>query len=230
VTGVRLETTPSGEPHFCESCVYVKAMHKPVAKSREGKHATEFGGEVHSDLWGPAPVATKAGKCYYITFTDDKTCLMHLYLLWNKSDAFASYTDYEAWCDTHLDARVKTLHSDCGGEYLGKEFTLYLKSKGTTQKLTVHDTPQHNGIAERHNRTIVEWICALLHASGLPKTLWGEVARHVIWLLNRTSTKLLMGKLLMRLLLGRSLICGKYGNGVIRFGCTSRVETSWVDG
>jgi hypothetical protein len=26
VTGVRLETTPSGEPHFCESCVYVKAM------------------------------------------------------------------------------------------------------------------------------------------------------------------------------------------------------------
>jgi hypothetical protein len=81
VTGVRLETTPSGEPHFCESCVYVKAMHKSVAKSREGEHAIEFGGEVHSDLWGPAPVVTKAGKCYYITFTDDKTRLMHLYLL-----------------------------------------------------------------------------------------------------------------------------------------------------
>jgi hypothetical protein len=25
VMGVRLETTPSGEPHFCESCVYAKA-------------------------------------------------------------------------------------------------------------------------------------------------------------------------------------------------------------
>ena len=35
---------------------------------------TEFGGEV-SDLWGPAPVATKAGKYYYITFMDDKTHL-----------------------------------------------------------------------------------------------------------------------------------------------------------
>ena len=33
VTGVRLETTPSGEPHFCESCVYAKATRKPVAKS-----------------------------------------------------------------------------------------------------------------------------------------------------------------------------------------------------
>jgi len=32
VTGVRLETMPSGEPHFCESCVYAKATQKPVTK------------------------------------------------------------------------------------------------------------------------------------------------------------------------------------------------------
>jgi hypothetical protein len=93
-----------------------------------------------------------------------------------------------------LDARVKILHSDHGGEYLGKEFTLYLKSKGTTQKSIVHDTPQHNGVAERRNCTIVEQIRALLHASGLPKTLWGEVACHVVWLLNRTTTKAVDGK------------------------------------
>jgi hypothetical protein len=84
---------------------------------------------------------------------------------------------------------VKFLHSDHGGEYLGKEFTIYLKSKGTAQKLTVHDTSQHNGIAEHRNCTIVKRICALLHVSGLLKTLWGEVAHHVIWLLNQTSTK-----------------------------------------
>ena len=45
----------------------------------------------------------------------------------------------------------------------------HLKSMGTIQKLTVHDTPAHNGVAERRNRTIVEHIRALLHASGLPK-------------------------------------------------------------
>ena len=69
-----------------------------------------------------------------------------------------------------------------------------MKSKGTTQKLTVHHTPQHNGVAERRNRTIVECIRALLHASGLPKYLWGEAARHVVWLMNRTSTKAVEGK------------------------------------
>jgi transposase InsO family protein len=88
---------------------------------------------------------------------------------------------------------VKILHSDRGGEYLGKEFVLHLNSKGMKQKLTVHDTPQHNGVAERRNRTILERIRALLYSTGLPRTLWGEAARHVVWLMNRSSTKAVVG-------------------------------------
>ncbi len=32
-----------------------------------------FGAEVHTDLWGPSPVASMGGRKYYITFTDDHT-------------------------------------------------------------------------------------------------------------------------------------------------------------
>ena len=193
VTGIRLETMSSGDPFFCESCVYAKATRKSIPKAREGERASVFAGEVHSDLWGPAPVETKGKKRYYITFTDDKTRLTTIYLLAKKNDAFESYKDYEAWCRTQLNATVKVLHSDRGGEYLGKEFKLYLNSKGTIQKLTVHDTPQHNGVAERRNRTILERVRALLHSTGLPRTLWGEAARHIVWLMNRTSTKAVEG-------------------------------------
>ena len=193
VTGVRLESSPAGDPYFCESCVYAKATRKPVPKIRNGERATKFGDEVHSDLWGPAPVATKGGKRYYITFTDDMSRLTHLYLLRVKSDAFKTYKEYEAWCKTQLDAVIKVLHSDCGGEYLDKEFILYLKNQGTNQKLTVHDTASQNGVAERRDRTIVERVRALLHASGLPKFLWGEAARHVVWLMNRTPTRAVDG-------------------------------------
>jgi hypothetical protein len=193
VTGVRLEATSSGDPFFCESCVYAKATRKAIPKAREGERADVFAGEVHSDLWGPAPVETKGKKRYYITFTDDKTRLTNIYLLAKKNDAFDSYKDYEAWCQTQLNVPVKILHSDRGGEYLGKEFILHLNSRGTTQKLTVHDTPQHNGVAERRNRTILERVRALLHSTGLPRTLWGEAARHVVWLMNRTSTKAVEG-------------------------------------
>ena len=81
VTGVLLDLTDPVKPLFCESCVYAKSGHRPILKVREGEHAMVFGGEIHSDLWGPAPVKSRGGKRYYITFTDDKTRLTHLYLL-----------------------------------------------------------------------------------------------------------------------------------------------------
>ena len=192
VTGVRVDES-SGETVFCESCIYAKATRKPVAKEREGERASEFGGEVHSDLWGPSPVATLNGRRYYVTYTDDKTRLTYIYLLRQKSDTLASYKTFEAMCKTQHEAKVKILHSDRGGEYTGKEFVLHLKKSGTKQKLTVHDTPQHNGVAERLNRTILEKVRAMLHASGQPKFLWGKVACHAVWLKNRTSTKALDG-------------------------------------
>ncbi|CAA7259930.1 unnamed protein product [Cyclocybe aegerita] len=195
VTGVCLTTmSTSGDPFFCESCVYAKATRKSVPKERAGERASEFGGEVHSDLWGPAPVSTWGGRRYYVTFIDDKTRLTHLYLMRNKSDTFAKYREYEVWCDAQLGARVKVLHSDRGGEYTGKEFVVHLKARGTARKQTVHDTPAQNGVAERRNRIIMECVRALLHSSGLPKFLWGEAARHIVWLLNRTSTKAVDGK------------------------------------
>ena len=58
-----------------------------------------------------------------------------------KDEAFGVYIDYEAWVDTQLSAKIKILHSDRGGEYIGKYIVAHLKSKGTITKLTVHDTP-----------------------------------------------------------------------------------------
>jgi hypothetical protein len=56
VTGMRLETMPMVDPCFCESCVYVKVTCKPVTKAWEEECATEFGGEIHSDLWDQHPL------------------------------------------------------------------------------------------------------------------------------------------------------------------------------
>ena len=92
-----------------------------------------------------------------------------------------------------MGVRIKILNTDRGGEYLGGNFATYLKSRGTLQKLSIHDTHQESGVAERRNQTIVERVRALLHASGLPKNLWAEVARHMVWLLNRTTTKAVEG-------------------------------------
>ena len=193
VTGVRLEYTPSNKEFFCESCVHAKATRKEIPKKREGERATVFGGEVHSDLWGKCTPESLGGKSYWETFIDDKSRLTHLYFLRTKDEAPDAYKKYEAWVNTQMDKKIKILNSDRGGEYQGRDFVNYLKTKGTVQKLNVHDTPQHAGVAERRNRTIGERVRALLHASGLPKFLWAEAARHAVWLLNRTTTKAVEG-------------------------------------
>ena len=119
---------------------------------------------------------------------DDYTCFTQLYLQKAKSDTFDSYQAYEAWLSTQFSTKIKHLRSDHGREYLSAEFTNYLKSKGTERRVTVHDTPKHNGVAERLNRTLVEHVHAMTHASRLPKSLWGKVVMHATWVKNCTST------------------------------------------
>ena len=48
--------------------------------------------------------------------------------------------------------------TEVGSMYLSKEFNDHLKQAGTLQNLTVHDTPEHNGVAEQLNWTLLEWV------------------------------------------------------------------------
>ena len=103
---------PYGKLFFCSSCVYAKATQKQVPKVREGERAKEFGGEVHSDLWGKLPVESKGGKNYYVTFIDDKTHLTHLYLLKMKDETAKTYKKYKAWVEVQMGKRIKVLNLD----------------------------------------------------------------------------------------------------------------------
>ena len=188
ITGIEIDSTTSIQQ--CESCEYAKATRKPIKKIRETPRAAKFGDEIHSDVWGPSPVQTPGRKEYYVSFTDDHTRWTHLQLLGTKDGVFQAYKDFEAWAKLHLGTRAfKVLRSDRKGEYLGKEFDQYLKSQGTIRRLTVHDTPEYNGVSERLNRTLLERTRALLHSSKLPKNLWGEAITHAVWLKNRTVTR-----------------------------------------
>ena len=76
---------------------------------------------------------------------------MNVYFLATKDETFNSYQLYKAWLSTQYNVHIKSLCSDRGGEYLGEEFSSHLKKAGTMRKLTVHDIPEHNGVAEHLN-------------------------------------------------------------------------------
>ena len=69
--------------------------------------------------------------------------------------------------------------------------------------LTTHDTPQHNGVAESLNRRLMERVRALLHRSGLPPELWAEALQFIVWVKNRTLTKVLGNVMPFEKLTGR---------------------------
>ena len=114
-------------------------------------------------------------------------------------------TKFHVGSTGNYDIKYHMGSSDCRGEFLSKAFDQHLANAGTAQKLTPHDTPQLNGIAECLNRTLLERIRAFTHTSGLPKLLWGEALRHATWLKNRTATRALDGKMPFEALYGRPL-------------------------
>ena len=59
--------------------------------------------------------------------------------------------------ENHRNKKIKFLRFDRGGEYLSYEFGLHLKECRIISQLTPPGTPQHNGVSERHNRTIIEY-------------------------------------------------------------------------
>lgn len=110
VTGVKLDE--DSKPTFCLSCEWGKAHRKPIAKERVEEQATEIGKEIHSNMWGYAPVETINHKEYFVSFTDNYTCYTKIYLLHTKDKVFESYLQFEAWLKTQFDIPIKKLHSN----------------------------------------------------------------------------------------------------------------------
>ena len=64
--------------------------------------------------------------------------------------------------ENHHYKKIKFLQSDRRGEYLSYEFALHLKQCGIVSQLTPHGTPQHNGVSERHNRTLLDMVRSMM--------------------------------------------------------------------
>jgi len=174
VCGIKLDPDTPKVDSDCEACIIARTTCLPMHKPHVSTLAQNFGDEVHTDMWGPSKTPTK-GRChYFITFTDNATCFTLVYLIGKKSEAIKAYKFFEAWVITQHSTKIKVLRSDHGGEYLSKEFDEHLAAAGMVRRLTMHNTPQLNGVAKRLNRTLLERIQALRYASRLPQMLWGE--------------------------------------------------------
>lgn len=188
-----LELVGDAAEPFCEPCALAKTHRLPFPKEASNR-ATAVGERVHADLWGPAEVFSLRGMKYTVDFTDDFSRFTDIDFLKTKDQTFAAYKRYEARMKAQHGVTIQKFRTDRGTEFLNEEFDKHLDEKGTVRELTVHDTHEQVGVAERLNRTKLERARAMLFESGLPKFLWEEAIRHAIWLKNRMPTRALKGK------------------------------------
>lgn len=87
-----------------------------------------------------------------------------------------------------LGKKVKELHDDKGGEYIGRNFNKWCEKNGINCQHMVQATPQQNGVAEHLNRTLAEGVIAMLSQAKLPPSFWGATVLYLTDILNATPS------------------------------------------
>ena len=180
----KLPGLQSVEIDMCEDCILGKQ--KRVSFQTSGRTPKKERLElVHSDVWGPTTVPSISGKQYFVTFIDDHSRKVWVYFLKYKSEVFEAFKIWKAMVENETGLKIKKLRTDNGGEYEDTRFKKFCYEHGIRMERTVPGTPQHNGVAERMNRTLTERARSLRVQSGLPKQFWAEAVNTAAYLINR---------------------------------------------
>ena len=87
--------------------------------------------------------------------------------------------------ETQFSKRIKIFRSDNALEYTQYAFQAILHSYGTVHQLTCPGTFQQNSRVERKLHHILDIVCALLLSAKVSGPFWGEVALHVVHVIDR---------------------------------------------
>ncbi|GJY56246.1 retrovirus-related pol polyprotein from transposon TNT 1-94 [Tanacetum coccineum] len=146
-------------------------------------------GIIHIDVCGPLRHVSRQGASYFITFTDDYSRYGYVYLLKHKHEVFETFKVFKNEVENQLEKIIKALRSDRGGEYISQEFKNYLKACGIVQHLTPPYTPQHNGVSERRNYTLLDMVRSMMNLTTLPLSSWDYALDSATRILNMVSAK-----------------------------------------
>src|ERR1044072_5696308 len=129
-----------------------------------------------------------------MSFVDEFSRMLWIYLMKLKSEVFEIFKVFRLMVEKQSGMCIKVLRTDRGGEFCSIEMSNYCKEHGIVHEITAPYTPQHNGIAERRNRTVLNMVKSMLKSKQLPHKFWGEEATTAAYVLNRCPTQRLIGK------------------------------------
>jgi len=180
ITGMDItDREPIASP--CKPCLEDKQMRKVICKVTSTR-AENVLGHVYTDVCRPLPVASHRGYRYFVTFIDDSSHFASISPIQAKSEVGKLLKVFITWAELETGYKVKTLRFDGGGEYMAQHVQDWLHKRGIKHEVTTADMPQHNGIAERLNRMLLDKSHAMLADAKLPKSYWLEALNYTMLL------------------------------------------------
>ncbi|GKC84521.1 retrotransposon protein, putative, ty1-copia subclass [Tanacetum coccineum] len=165
----------------------LKMARKPYTHQVE--RVKDLLGLIHIDVCGPFRTMSKQGAIYFVTFTDDFSRYGYVYLLKHKHEVFETFKVFQKEVENQLWKSIKSLHSDRRGEYISQEFLDYLKEHGIIAHRIPPYTPQHNGVSERRNRTLLDMVRSMMSQTTLLKFFWDYALESAARILNMVQNK-----------------------------------------
>ncbi|GMK55589.1 hypothetical protein CspeluHIS016_0206450 [Cutaneotrichosporon spelunceum] len=170
----------------CDNCLAARSTRFPrLGKPLRGSAKGEV---VHFDLKGPlAP--SRLGSVYWLGVATDYTRYRCVIALEDKKadKVLAEIKDQIRFIETQSGIPVKVVRTDRGTEFVNDASNQWYKWKGIIHHTSAPYIHEHNGVAERLNRTVGELVRALLDGSAFDHAWWDWAARHACNVLNSTT-------------------------------------------
>ena len=188
-----LSTLDYTDFEICVDCIKDKQTNKSKKNTNRSSNILEI---IHTDIC--CPDTDMPGQKYFITFIDDYSRYMYVYLLHNKHEALDAFKIFKTEVENQCNKQIKIVRSDRGGEYYGRytengqapgPFAKFLQEYGIVAQHTLPGSADQNGVAERRNRTLMDMVRSMLSNSNLPKFLWTEALKTATYILNHVPTK-----------------------------------------
>ena len=104
---------------------------------------------------------SKGGALYFTTFINGRSRKIWVYPLKSTYQVLDVFKQFQALSDRQTGKKLKCIHTDNGGEYIGL-FDNYCKLQEIFNQKILSKTPRLNGMTERINKTLVERVRCVL--------------------------------------------------------------------
>ncbi|GJR45460.1 retrovirus-related pol polyprotein from transposon TNT 1-94 [Tanacetum coccineum] len=125
--------------------IQIKMFDGTVRTLKDVRHVPELKKKsISLDLWGPSRVPSKGGARYMLTFIDDYSRRVWVYILKRKDEVFVNFKQWKTMIKKQTRKFVKRLRTNNGLEFCQGEFNEFYKNE------VVRGTPDEPVIEDAH--------------------------------------------------------------------------------